>query len=350
MSTAAVLVALAAPFAGVPVPAVDVDSYRVRVDSSFGPPEVRTLRAPEDARVRVLQAGFPLIVSRRGTDWLGASGATSGSVLRNGFAARPDGFPAGTDQYFDVIESALAESRAGTRTFTQATLAGKTVLRTEVAVTANDCAGLPARTVRLSLAPRTLLPRRVVERAQGNGAVLATTAYAYTLLNATLPGATFTPPPLGRRPERRNLRFTRATPVASAGPLPYTPKLPAVVPAGFTLAVAGWAPRSGFTGPEGSIPPSPWLFGAVYRKGQERIDITQRVASTDWPDSPFGGECQPLATEPVTIGTASGTFGIGPTIVPHVFWRDGPFRYTVSGPFPKDDLVAIAASLQKVTP
>jgi hypothetical protein len=114
--------------------------------------------------------------------------------------------------------------------------------------------------------------------------------------------------------------------------------------------VSGWARRSGITGPEGSIPAFPWLFAARYRRGQEHIDVTQRLARAgeDWPVDPFGSECQPLRTENVTIGTVTATYGIGENTVPHLFWRDGPLLYTVSGPFPKDDLVAIAASLRRV--
>ena len=145
-----------------------------------------------------------------------------------------------------------------------------------------------------------------------------------------------------------NRRFTRNAPGHAAGPLPYVPRLPSALPPGFKLAVSGWAPRSGITGAEGSIPPSAWLFSASYRRGQERIDVTQRVASTDWPVSPFSGECQPLTEEPVSIAGVAATFGIGATTLPHVYWREGPLRYTVSGPFPKEDLVAIAASLRKL--
>jgi hypothetical protein len=119
-----------------------------------------------------------------------------------------------------------------------------------------------------------------------------------------------------------------------------------VLPQGFDLAIAGWAPRSGITGPEGSIGRYPWLFAATYRRGQERIDVTQRASRRDWPDDPFGGECQPLRTEAVQIGSLTGTFGIGQNTVPHVYWRDGSLLYTVSGPYPRDDLVAIAASLR----
>ena len=75
-----------------------------------------------------------------------------------------------------------------------------------------------------------------------------------------------------------------------------------------------------------------------------------RRTRRDWPDDPFGGECKELRTEQVKINGAAATYGIGPTIVPHLYWRASKVRYTVSGPFSRDDLVAIASSLQPITP
>ena len=42
------------------------------------------------------------------------------------------------------------------------------------------------------------------------------------------------------------------------------------------------------------------------------------------------------------------TFGIGPEIPPHLFWRDGAVLNTVSGPFPAATLVEIAESLTPI--
>lgn len=41
-------------------------------------------------------------------------------------------------------------------------------------------------------------------------------------------------------------------------------------------------------------------------------------------------------------------YGIGPEIAPHLFWRRGRLLFTVSGPFPKRDLIAIADSLRPI--
>ena len=353
MSITAAALALAAPFAGAPAaPPLIVDSYRTVGQFRDGSTETVTVKAPERFRFRsfIGQEVF-LTVSNGGTERVAGTPTGDGAVFRNQFAAQPDGFHrTGYERYDAMVSHVVGQARGGTLTLTPETLAGKATLRANVAMPANDCAALPPRTVRIWLSARTLMPLRVVERQTSNQALVASTNYVYSLINTTLPSGTFAPPPVGARPFRANDRFTRTSPIAAAGPLPFTPRVPTTLPAGFTLATSGWAPRSGITGPEGSIARSPWLFGATYRRGQERIDLTQRVASTDWPDDPFGGECQPLQTEAVTINGVAATFGTGQNTVPHLFWRDGPLRYTVSGPYPKDDLVAIAASLTKVAP
>jgi hypothetical protein len=118
------------------------------------------------------------------------------------------------------------------------------------------------------------------------------------------------------------------------------------LPPGFSRVLVGWAPRSSVTGPEGSVPAKRELFAAVYRRGFERIDVTQRLAGVrGWTGDPFGGECLFEYTEQVTVRGAPATYGIGAEIVAHVFWREGNVLYTVSGPCPRRDLVAIANSL-----
>ena len=351
MSITAAALALAAPFTGVPAaPPLIVDSYRTVGQFRDGSIETVTISSPERFRFRTLIGRETFLeVANGGTERVAATPTGDGAVFRNHFAAQPDAFPrSGFERYQSLVSYVLGQARGGALTPAPGTLNGKAILRTDVALPANDCAALPPRTVRIWLSARTLMPLRVVERRAANGALVASTNYTYSLINAPLPAGTFAPPPVGARPFRSNDRFTRTSPVAAAGPLPYTPRVPTVLPAGFTLATSGWAPRSGITGPEGSIERSPWLFGATYRRGQERIDVTQRVSSTDWPDDPFGAECQPLQTEPVTVNGVPATFGVGQNTVPHLFWRDGPLRYTVSGPYPKDDLLAIAASLTKV--
>jgi anti-sigma factor RsiW len=168
-------------------------------------------------------------------------------------------------------------------------------------------------------------------------------------VNRTVPAATFALPRPAAGTARIDQGFVRTSPAAAARRLSYVPHLPTQLPQGFRLAVAGWAPRSGTTGPEGSIPRARQLFAAVYRRGIERVDLTQRLAPAGgWANDPFGGECVRMFTERATIGGATAVYGAGPSTTPHLYWRSGRILYTVSGPFPKAELAAIARSLRPV--
>lgn len=341
----------AAPFSGVPVAPVTIETYQVRVatsEPSARPEiEIRTVDGAEEYRIRTPIDGFT-ITGFAGTEYTSRTEGQDGSVTRNMFAAQPDAAPAPFDRYGALTSYVVARARGGQLTLAATTLGGRAAWRAEVDLPANECAGLTPRRVRIWLARRTLLPLRVVERTRADQRVRLVTTYTYSRFNHRPPSAPFAPPPLGPAPLRINRGFLRTAPARASGPLPYIPRLPSVLPAGFELAVSGWARRSGVTGAEGSIASLPWLFAASYRNGLDRIDVTQRVSTKDWLDDPFGGECQPLTTEPVMINGIAATYGIGQNTVPHLYWRDGPLLYTVSGPYPRDDLVTIAASLRKL--
>ena len=92
------------------------------------------------------------------------------------------------------------------------------------------------------------------------------------------------------------------------------------------------------------------LFAAIYVRGWERIEITQRLATHGtWQRSPFGRACLPMRLGRALVGTRQGHYGIGKEIPSHLWWRQGPLLYTVAGPYPKRDLVAIAESLKPVS-
>lgn len=345
---AAVPTASAAPFTGTPTSSLVVDSYRLRVTAPTFPPDVWHV-APNRVRLQTLAPGRSIFVGRDGLETVGRTRDSPGSVHRNVFPGEPDALPSGPNAYADAIAYALAESRAGVPTFTPVNLGGQAALRADVTYPANRCAGQSARRIRIWLSAQTLLPLRVVERLP-SGRIAHSEIMTYGLVNRSMPTGTFRPPPVAAGASRRNSRFTRTTPAVAAGFLPYRPQLPAALPSGYSLAVSGWAPRGSVLGPEGSIPADASVFVVEYRRGQERITITQRASTSPWPvDDPFGFECATLRTETVTIGAHSGSFGIGPNVRPHVIWWDGAVRHTVSGPFPKDDLVAIAASLTPVS-
>jgi hypothetical protein len=272
-----------------------------------------------------------------------------GAVVRRTFAAAPDGYT-----LFDLvdpsIETLLGRARAGTIVLRPSRLGGVATLRGEVRLGPNDCAGLRGGVKTIDLDPATLLPIRVQTRRAGDRT--DTFGLDYFAVDRALPARAFRPAGVGGHDVfRADQGFRRTSAQGAARNLPYVPKLPTVLPAGFALAVSGWAPRSGITGAEGSIPARPSLFAAVYARGWERIELTQRRAvGGDWPDDPFGGECRPLSARTVSVNGVPATFALGPETGPHLYWREGPVLHTLSGPFPADVLVAAAASLAPVTP
>jgi hypothetical protein len=171
----------------------------------------------------------------------------------------------------------------------------------------------------------------------------------YRSVGERLPASTFAPPRVDRIAYRDDKGFVRASPAAAARRLSYAPFVPRSLPAGFTLAVSGWAELSGTTGAEGAIPPARELFAAVYRRGGEEIDLTERLApSGGWSADPFGAECVRQFSERAAVGSARAVYATSPSTTPHLYWRSGRLLYTLSGPFPKAALVAIARSLRPV--
>jgi hypothetical protein len=328
------------PFAGSPVPSVVVDSFRAQARTPYGVESI-AWEGPESLAVSGQDGD---LVEVDGLLYSGASEFGSGSIERRRFPARPDGYSE-LHRLRSVTEFVLAQARGGTRRLTETALAGRPAFRTSAPLRANKCGGLEAGRVTIWLDRATLLPLRLVQERAGQP--VQAWSYRYTELNAKLRQSLFAPPEVGEDPYRRDSGFIRTAPAHAAGPLSYTPSLPGALPEGFGLAVSGWARTSGITGPEGSNPPSRELFAAVYRRGWETIEVTQRLAAPQpWFSDPFGAECVFEHVEKATVGSATATYGLAPEIVPHLYWRRGRFLFTISGPFPKSDLVAIAASLR----
>ena len=327
-----------------PDPAIVVSSFRATVRTDAGV-ERLVWQAPDRLAVRTLRGqGFVgALVERAGMTYLGSLGGSPGTVTRRAFAARPDSYST-TELLRGATDFVLAKARGGERVLRAVTLAGRPAWRARVLRHGNDCAGLPRGSEELWLDRRTLLPLRIVERRARQRA--RTIAMTYSAINATLAASEFAPPRLGRRPYRADAGFRRTSVAAAAVALPYRPRLPAVLPAGFARTVTGWARRSGRTGPEASNPRFPWLFAAVYRRGVERIDITQRLGSgRDWPSDPFGAECVFQYEQRTAVRGRPARYAYGPETTPHLYWREGRVLLTVSGPFPRRELVRIAASL-----
>jgi hypothetical protein len=242
-------------------------------------------------------------------------------------------------------EFLLAKARQGRPSLRPVRLGSLNALRGDNHVRANECAGLRAGTLSVWLDRRTLLPLQVQDV---RGSRRSGTRYTYSKVRAPLAAGVLAAPRVRQGHERIDYGFRRTSPAVASGPLSYVPLMPTALPPGFELAVSGWARRGSRTGPEGSIAPHRELFAAVFRRGFERIDITQRLAagSGGWPVSPFGAECVFHFRERARVGAAAASYGAGPQTVPHLYWRSGRLLHTISGPYPKATLVRIAESLR----
>ena len=352
IATALATLALAVPN-GVPVPSLApaptlvAGSYRAVVTTDFdrnalvvGGPELVSYRPLSQA-----SGGIPVIESA-GTRAEVPTGDYTGYVVRQRFAALPDAY-----SIEDIVPSTafvLGRARGGKAPLEQTTLNGRTVLHATYSLGPNACAGVRGGRGELWLDPATLLPLRQVEV---RGRQVRRTTVRYASVGEPVPAAEFAIPSVSGEVPAQDDGFRRTTPAEAATHLSYVPRLPASVEPGFVLAVSGWAPRSPRNGPEGANPRYRELFAAVYRRGHERIDVTMRLArgSGSFPNDPFGAECGFQFEEPARVGGLAARYATGPGGMPHLTWRDGRILLTVSGPFPKRALVAIAESLAPVS-
>src|SRR5688500_17239893 len=102
--------------------------------------------------------------------------------------------------------------------------------------------------------------------------------------------------------------------------------MPQYLPVGFRRSVRRWAPMSGAVGPEASLPAVRNYFAVVFRRGHEHIDFTMRSAQRPlnrfWMQSdPFSGECADTQLEDTAVNGVPAKYGIGSTVVPHLFWK-----------------------------
>jgi hypothetical protein len=344
------LLPAATPFEGAPSPTTIARSFRAEVRVGQTVQRV-AWKAPESLAVRsrgpMAPFGSEVVVERGGVRVLSAPPGSRRSDLilveRRLYAARPDGYSLVQDTLQGPTDFVLGQARAGKLKLRLTRSGRRLALRARVRLYPNDCAGLRGGSAELWLDRATLLPLRVQVR---RGSVRTDSRTRLRGINVPLGRRIFSLPRGTRQREVVDYGFRRTSPRLAAGLLSYRPLLPRALPPGFRLAVAGWARRSGRTGPEGSNPSNRELFGAVYRRGFERIDVTQRLAGgRGWRSDPFGAECQFQFEERVRVGGVPARFGTGPEATPHLYWRRGRLLHTLSGPFPKGDLIAIAESL-----
>jgi hypothetical protein len=245
----------------------------------------------------------------------------------------------------------IARHRSGTTEFDEVTLGGDAMLRGRVKLPANDCAALSKGRLTLTLDARTLLVRRLTETR--GGTTVRRFVYAYDGINEDVAPGQFDFLNSSST-SRLSQGFKRTSVAAADAKVPYRVRVATYLPEGFVQSVAGWSRYSSITGPEGSIPRSPYLFGVVYRRGWERIDITQRKSTSAvasmWRDSsPWGVECGAVSRTKVHINGKSGWYETDATRAPRVYWKRGNVLNTVQGPFPKATLLHIARTLATPT-
>ena len=345
-SAIAIAAAVVAPFGGTPNPTFRANTYQLTVSTRtttvrhlFAGPE-RFSSIAKDPKVVDMAA-------RDGVLFFGATPTSKGRRIDNRYQAAPDGVNGPSDFGLKLARFAVAEARAGHLQLTAERLAGRNVLRAEIDLAANSCQKLPEGTATIWLTKTTLLPKRLEVERDG---VTTTFRYTFSRFNQRLFLSGLGLPKLGPRAVRINNGFKRRTPAVARGPLAFTPRLPTKLPSGFTLVASGWAPLGARTGIQDVNKRNPSLFSAVYMKGWERIEVTERlVGNAKFGRDPFSELCLSIRNGTTLVGNRGARYGIGTEIPSHLWWRDGPIYLTVSGPYPKQDLKSIAESLQKIT-
>jgi len=331
-----------------PIPQRQVSSFRAIV---LGPDEVTAVWWSGHDRIGTRVVGTHAVGAR--TVVLGASirvvtPGQSPQITRRRYVAEPDGGTTYDPLLADGVASLWARHRAGDPVFTDARVGRARSLRARVPIARNQCSGDPSGVRIFDLHPRTLLPLRITTKLRGRRQEV--TLYRYANLNRRQPAGAFRLRGGVGRPTIVDDGFRRTSPSAAAARLGYTPSLPRDLPDGFRLASSGWAPRGATIGPEGTIAPRRGLFAATYTRGVEHIDLTiRRAAPGDWTDPPLGRECRPLDTSGTTVRGVPATYAISHEIPPHLYWREGPFIYTLVGPFPEETLRQIAESMAPVS-
>lgn len=293
-------------------------------------------------------------IERNGTELVGSGtrrGLANGALARRTYPAAPDGYRQldSNVPYLTTAGYLLARHREGTALLESDVVDGVSLLRGESPVAAIECAGLAAGTMTIWFDPTTLLP---VSIKFVRGTYTQQLSYSYSSINRRYASSVFAFIP-GRDRGAVNVvgqGFRRASVAKTDAMVPWRLKLPTSLPAGYARSALGYAAMSGRVGPEASIGPVRGYAAAVYSRGVESIDFTARratkAAARDWLQSdPFAGECANITQSDATVNGKPAKFGTGPLSMPHLYWRDGSALYTLSGPYPKDELVRIADSV-----
>lgn len=348
LTAVAAIAAVATPFAGAPSPTFIADDYDLTVNNAKTGKRIvhHVVLGPERFLTNPTDAAVPDVVARDGQYLVGATKTTKGRKVVNRYQSEPDGIIGPDDLGLKLARFAVTEARAGKLTLTPDVMGGRAVFRVDIDLPANTCRKLAEGTATLWMTRTTLLPRRLEVERDGK---TTTWSYRFGAFNQGFQIGILDPPALGSKPALASNGFRRRTPAVAGGPLPFVPQLPQMLPSGFKLVSSGWAPRGSRTGAGAVNKRDQFLFSAVYAKGWERIEVTQRVATNGtWKKDPFSRTCLAMAPGRTTVGTRPAHYAIGTEITSHLWWREGGILHTVSGPYGKQDLQAIALSLKKI--
>lgn len=266
------------------------------------------------------------------------------NVIRNSTTVAPDGYDPLDVDVMSVAWPLIARVRAGGAPLV---FGGAGLRKATTKLAANECAGLRAGTRTVYLDTKTFVPVRVIDRR--GGTIDRDTRFAKRSGRAT----DFAPLKIVGKRRTYDEGYVRRTPVAASKLLAFRVSMPTALPTGFVLDHTGSAKTGNTVGPEASFPRSNGLFFAKWRRGLESIDFTIRGAkgtlAKDWDESdPFGGECSAATTSTIQVGSVTAKYAVGEEFAPRLWWRTGSTLYTLSGPFSKQQLATVAASLTPV--
>lgn len=128
---------------------------------------------------------------------------------------------------------------------------------------------------------------------------------------------------------------------------------PAWVPDGYTLAEVRVSHEGSPTGTEGMNPPTAPVVSLSYRRGLEQLIVTSRPVGDDpgaWGDPLAAGEGYPQEPEVVRLDTGvlagrRAELIVDLLTIPHLWGVSDDLVLTVAGDVTRDELVAIAASI-----
>jgi hypothetical protein len=229
--------------------------------------------------------------------------------------------------------------------------------------------GSPAWRVDVDVVPNKIVPQLsgdhlaiTVDRATGLPVSVVETKHGRVLRQLRIDGLTLDAPvsadaftldfPAKADVMRSDDGFRRVRLDAVESAVGYSPLVPSSVPSGFELSDVAVAREASPTGKEGGNPPSRLVVSLSYRRGFEQVLVTTRLrGAAQWSDPLASAEgfVDDAQTVRLARGALAGTDAhvvLDPRGTPHLWAESARLVVTVSGDLAKQQLVALAESLQ----